>query len=52
MSDTEKHGPSKREYPNFYEKFVPIALGTIGLAIIILLVITILVALGLFSGGG
>jgi hypothetical protein len=38
-----------RQYPPVYEKIVPIALGLIGMAIIILLVITILVALGVLS---
>ena len=52
MSNAEKKGPPKREYPAFYEKFVPIALGVIGLAIIVLLVIAMLVVLGLFPGSG
>ena len=42
--------PTKRRYPRFYEKAVPIALGIIAIAIIVLLLIIIGVALGLFPG--
>jgi hypothetical protein len=48
----KKQPPPKREYPAIYEKFVPFALGMVGLAILILVIITIIVALGLFPGGG
>jgi hypothetical protein len=48
MTDKNKK-QSKRQYPPIYEKIVPVALGLIGLAIIILLVITILVAVGAFQ---
>jgi hypothetical protein len=44
------HVPPKRQYPPFYEKAVPIALGIIAIAIIILLLIIVGVALGLFPG--
>ena len=40
----------KRQYPAFYEKVVPIALGLIGLATVVLLFIIFGVALGLFPG--
>ena len=40
----------KRQYPYFYEKVVPIALGLIVLAIVVLLFIIVGVALGLFPG--
>ncbi len=50
MSNIKKPHPSKREYPGVYEKIIPIALGVIGLAIISLLIIAVLVALGLFPG--
>ena len=53
MSDEDKKSrPSpKRQYPPFYEKVVPIALGVIGIAIVIVLLIIVGVALGLFPGG-
>ena len=41
--------PSKRQYPPFYEKFVPIALGIIAIAIIVLLLIIVGVVLGCFQ---
>ena len=44
--------PPKRQYPPFFEKFVPIALGIIVVVIVILLVIIFSVALGLFPGAG
>lgn len=44
--------PSKREYPALYEKFVPIALVAIGLAVTILVIIIIIIALGLLPGSG
>ncbi len=52
-ADKDKNSrPSpKRQYPPFYEKIVPIALGVIAIAIIILLLIIVGVALGLFPGG-
>ena len=40
----------KRRYPPIYEKIVPIALGLIALAIVVLLLIIVGVALGLFPG--
>ncbi len=48
MSDRGKNKPPKRQYPPFYEKFVPIALGVMVVIIIILLIIAVAVALGLF----
>jgi hypothetical protein len=44
--------PPKRQYPAFYEKFVPIALGIIVVVIVLLLFIIVGVALGLFPGSG
>jgi hypothetical protein len=41
--------PSKRQYPDFYEKAVPIAIGIIGVVVIILILIILGVALGLFA---
>ena len=40
----------QRHYPRFYEKVIPIALGAIGVAIVVLLLIILAVALGLFPG--
>lgn len=52
MQDQSDGSRPKRQYPPFYEKAVPIALGLIALAILVLLVIVVLVALGLISGTG
>jgi hypothetical protein len=50
----EKDGspPPNRQYPAFYEKLVPVALGIIVVVIILLLLIIVGVALGLFPGSG
>ncbi len=48
MSDNRKR--PQEEYPPFWEKFVPIALLVIAAFILVLLVVTALVALGLFPG--
>jgi hypothetical protein len=40
----------KRQYPPLYEKAVPIAVGIIGLAMVVLLIIALSVLLGLFPG--
>jgi hypothetical protein len=53
-TDRSKSGdkvPPKRQYPAAYEKAVPIALVLIALAIVILLGIILVVALGLYPGG-
>ena len=47
----ETGAPEKRQYPAAYERAVPIALALIGLAIVILLGIILVVALGLYPGG-
>ena len=52
MDENEKPGPPKRRYPPLVERLVPIALGLIVVAIIVLLLITLGVALGLFPGSG
>lgn len=52
MHDQDNNTPPKRQYPPFYEKFVPIALGVIAIIIVILLLIIFAVALGLFPGAG
>ena len=48
--ESEKGAPTKRQYPAAYEKAVPIALVLIALAIVILLGIILVVALGLYPG--
>jgi hypothetical protein len=50
MSQENGGTPPKRRYPAFYEKTVPIALGIIVIAIIVLLLAILAVALGLFPG--
>jgi len=40
----------KRQYPPFYEQVIPIVLGIIVVAILVLLFIIVGVALGLFPG--
>ena len=51
--DNKDHRPRpKRQYPPFYERFVPIALGSIVVVIVILLLIILSVAFGLFPGTG
>lgn len=52
MHDKNEHTPPKRQYPPFYEKAVPIAIGIIVVVIAILLIIIVGVALGLFPGAG
>ena len=52
MSASKKDTPSKREYPGIYEKVIPVTLGAIGIAILVLVIIAILVALGIFPGSG
>ena len=51
MSESDKHGAPKRQYPAFYERFIPIALGIIILAIVVLLIVILGVALGFFAAG-
>jgi hypothetical protein len=48
--ESEEGAPQKRLYPAAYEKAVPIALALIALAIVILLGIILVVALGLYPG--
>ena len=45
-------GPPRRQYPPLYEKIVPIALGVVVAAVIILLFVIATVFLGLFPGSG
>jgi hypothetical protein len=43
---SENNAPPKRHYPPIYEKIIPLALGLIGVAIIVLLVIIVVVLVG------
>jgi len=45
-----QRGSTPRRYPAVYEKAVPVALATIGIAIAILLLVIFAVALGLLPG--
>jgi hypothetical protein len=50
MQHREPKSPSKRQYPPFFERAVPIALVMIAVAIGILLIVVLGVLLGLFPG--
>ena len=52
MNDRKDKRSPKREYSSFYEKAVPLALGIIAVAIVVLLFVILAVALGLFPGAG
>lgn len=52
MNDKDNRTLPKRQYPPFFEKAVPIAIGIIAVVIVILLIIIVGVALGLFPGTG
>jgi hypothetical protein len=45
-----KKSPGNRAYPAVYEKVIPIALGGIVIAILVILIIIFAVALGIFPG--
>ncbi|MBN1148583.1 MAG: hypothetical protein JXA78_15090 [Anaerolineales bacterium] len=51
MPGPQKQPTKKRQYPPLYEKIVPIAIGFIAVAILVLLIISVIVALGLLPGG-
>jgi hypothetical protein len=50
MSDKDQDESRRHQYPPFWDKAVPIAVGIIVVVIVILLVIIVGVALGLFPG--
>lgn len=50
-SEGDKGHPPKRQYPGFYERLVPVALGIIALAILVIILVIFGVALGLFPAG-
>jgi len=41
----------KRQYPEFYEKFIPIAIGVLAIVILVMLVFTIAVGVGALKFG-
>jgi hypothetical protein len=51
VSESEKGPSPKRQYPGFYERLVPIALGLIALAILVIILVIFAVALGFFPAG-
>ena len=50
VAQNDRKGPRKRQYPPVYEKVVPIALGIVVVAIVILLAVIASVVLGFFPG--
>ena len=50
MAQNDRKGSRKRQYPPVYEKVVPIALGIVVVAIVILLAVIASVVLGFFPG--
>jgi uncharacterized membrane protein YidH (DUF202 family) len=50
MFDKDRDESRRHEYPPFWDKAVPIAVGLIVVIIVILLVVIVGVALGLFPG--
>ncbi len=46
-----KRDKSHREYPPFYEKFVPLAIGLLAVITIAMLIFTVAVGLGLLRFG-
>jgi hypothetical protein len=50
LADPSQNTPPKREYPLFYEKAVPVAIGVLALIVVGMLVFAIAVALGLVGG--
>ena len=50
MTNSEQEPTPRRQYPAFYEKFIPIAIGVIAVIIVVVLVFALGVALGLIRG--
>jgi len=48
---SDREAPPKRQYPAAYERVVPIAMALIAIAIVVLLGVIAVVALGLYPGG-
>lgn len=47
----EKSTPPKRQYPWFYEKFIPIAIAVLAVAVLLVLGYVIAVGLGIINFG-
>lgn len=54
MENNESRNPksSKKQYPQVYEKVIPIALVILGLATVFILLVIAAVVLGIFPGSG
>jgi hypothetical protein len=52
MDDRKNKPPPKREYPPLYEKIIPIAVGIIVFAILVLLLVIVGVLTGLLPWAG
>jgi hypothetical protein len=52
MDDRKNKPPPKREYPPLYEKIIPIAVGIIVFAILVLLLVIVGVVTGLLPWAG
>ena len=50
MTNSEQEPTPRRQYPAFYEKFIPIAIGVIAVIVVVVLVFALGVALGLIRG--
>ena len=50
MEEKRNSTPQKHQYPRLYEKIIPIAVGLIALAIVILIIIIVGVIFGWFPG--
>jgi hypothetical protein len=48
MADNDQRPSTERKYPELYEKLIPVALGVIVVAIVVLLIVAIAVVFGLF----
>jgi len=48
VSQSTDKSPTKRQYPPLYEKIVPIAIGLIGIGVVLMVIVAIGVALGFF----
>ena len=50
MSENQEKPSTRREYPEFYEKAVPIAIGVLTIFIVIIIIIALGVILGAANG--
>ncbi len=51
-TDEQTAGPPNRQYPQIFEKIVPVALAIIALVVLVLLIVIVAIALGFFPAGG